>query len=118
MGGTNLNKYLPLSEATFYILVALVEPLHGYGVMQKIEAMSGGKISVGPGTLYGAFTTLEAEKLIVMHGQEDRRKYYVLTEKGRAVLRAQIERLEMMVRCGQEALGAHDAGYSAGTDGG
>ncbi len=118
MARATLNKYLPLSEATFYILAALVEPLHGYGVMQKIEEMSGGAISVGPGTLYGAFTTLETEKLIVMHGQEDRRKYYVLTEKGREVLRAQIRRLEMMVRCGQEALGERDSGHSPGTDGG
>lgn len=100
----NSQKYLPLSEATYYILVALVEPLHGYGVMQKIEAMSEGTVSVGPGTLYGAFSTLEKEGLIVKTREEDRRKVYTLTEKGRAILSEQVPRLEIMARNGRDAL--------------
>ncbi len=84
-----ITKYLPLSEATFYILFSLVEPLHGYGVMQKVEMISEGAVSIGPGTLYGAFTTLEKEKLITMVKEEERRKSYLLTAKGREVLREQ-----------------------------
>ena len=51
----NAENYLPLSESTYYIMLMLTEPLHGYGVMQKVETMTGGKVVIGPGTLYGAF---------------------------------------------------------------
>ncbi|NPV75638.1 MAG: hypothetical protein HPY59_04605 [Anaerolineae bacterium] len=51
----DINKYLPLTEATCYILLALIEPLHGYGVMQKIEQLSETNVKVRPGTLYRAF---------------------------------------------------------------
>ena len=91
------SKYLPLSESTYYILLALVEPLHGYAVMQKVETLSNGLVKIGPGTLYGAFTTLETEKLINKVSENDRRKTYSLTSKGKIVLLKQIERVEMMV---------------------
>jgi DNA-binding PadR family transcriptional regulator len=100
----DFTKYLPLSEATYYILLSLVEPLHGYGVMQKVESISDGTVNVGPGTLYGAFTTLEKEKLISMVKEEDRRKSYLLTPKGRQVLKEQISRLQIMTRNGLEIL--------------
>ncbi|MEW5872775.1 MAG: PadR family transcriptional regulator [Chloroflexota bacterium] len=96
------QKYLPLTEATYYILLSLVEPMHGYGVMQNVDTLSEGTVKVGPGTLYGAFSTLEQEKLIVMVKQEERRKSYQLTEKGRQVLRRQIERLDVMNKIGQQ----------------
>jgi DNA-binding PadR family transcriptional regulator len=99
-----IKKYLPLSEATYYILLALVKPLHGYGVMQKVESISNGTVSIGPGTLYGAFTTLEKEKLIVMVKEEERRKSYMLTPRGREVLKEQISRLEIMTLNGQAVL--------------
>lgn len=99
-------KYLPLSESTFYILLALIEPLHGYGVMQKVEALSQGTVKLGPGTLYGAFQTLEKEGLIIKVSEEERRKSYVLTEKGREVLKRQVDRLEIMARNGVETLGS------------
>ena len=66
MAEKDIIKYLPLSEATYYILLALVEPLHGYGIMQKVEGLSEGTVSIGPGTMYGAFTTLEKQGLITM----------------------------------------------------
>jgi DNA-binding PadR family transcriptional regulator len=97
---TDLSKYLPLSEATTYILLALAEPLHGYGVMQKVEVLSEGTVRIGPGTLYGAFSTLESEGLIVKVGEVDRRKSYALTERGRAVLKEHIQRTEILVRNG------------------
>jgi DNA-binding PadR family transcriptional regulator len=94
------SKYLPLTESTYYIMLTLVEPLHGYAVMQKIEEISNGTVKVGPGTLYGAFTSLEKEGLIVKVKEEERRKSYVLTPKGKKVLMNQIKRLEMMTRNG------------------
>lgn len=91
-----LKKYLPLTEATYYIMLALVEPLHGYGVMQKVEQISQGVVKIGPGTLYGAFSSLEKEGLIRMVKEEERRKCYQLTDRGRQVLIGQIDRLEIM----------------------
>jgi len=94
------NKYLPLTESTCYIMLTLVEPIHGYAIMQKIEEISKGTVKVGPGTLYGAFTLLEKEGLIVKVKEEDRRKSYVLTPKGKKVLMKQIKRLEIMTQNG------------------
>lgn len=104
MAEKEILKYLPLTEATFYILLTLVEPLHGYGVMQKVEVLSDGAVSVGPGTLYGAFTNLEKEGMITMVKEEERRKSYALTGKGKQVLAEQIRRLEIMSRNGQAVL--------------
>jgi len=96
----NEHKYLPLTESTAYILLALREPLHGYGVMQKVEIMSENTVKIGPGTLYGAFSTLEAEGLITKAGEEDRRKSYVITSKGREILKEHIRRIEILVKNG------------------
>ena len=93
-------KYLPLTESTYYIMLALIEPLHGYGVMQKVEQISQGAVRLGPGTLYGALTTLEKQGLIVMVSEQERRKSYTLTSLGRRVLLAQIDRLQVMARRG------------------
>ncbi len=96
----NAGKYLPLTEATYYIMLTLVEPLHGYAVMQKVEKISEGTVKVGPGTLYGVFTTLEKEDLIVKVKEEERRKIYTLTDKGKEVLLSQINRLGIMTKSG------------------
>ena len=104
----DINKYLPLTESTYYIMLTLVEPLHGYAVMQKVEETSNGIVKVGPGTLYGAFTALEKEKLIVKVKEENRRKSYVLTPKGKKVLINQIKRLEIMTRNGLSVKNLYD----------
>ena len=100
----NIEKYLPLSESTYYIMLVLVEPIHGYGIMQKVEELTNGEVSIGPGTLYGAFSTLEKERLIEMIKEEDRRKYYMLTEKGRETLRAQLLRLKIMTQSARQVM--------------
>ena len=97
----DVRKYLPLTEATYYIMLALLEPRHGYAVMQEVEINSQGTVSVGAGTLYGAFSTLEKSGLIRKVSEEDRRKYYLLTPKGREVLSAQVKRFEIMAQSGR-----------------
>jgi len=104
MNNKKINKYLPLTETTYYIMLALAEPRHGYAIMQQVEEVSGGTVTIGPGTMYGAFSNLEKEKLIRMDRQEGRRKVYALTELGRQVLAEQITRLEIMTRVGLAAL--------------
>ncbi len=96
-----LARYLPLTESTCYTLLALAEPMHGYVLMQKVEALSQGTVKIGPGTLYTAFSTLEKEGLIVKVDEHDRRKSYALTPKGRDVLQEHLRRLALMVKTGQ-----------------
>ena len=95
-----MKKYLPLTESTAYILLVLHEPLHGYGVMQKVKTLSEDTVTIGPGTLYGAFSTLESEQLIAKVGEGNRRKVYELTEKGQQVLKEHIRRSEILVKNG------------------
>lgn len=92
----DLARYLPLTESTSYILMALAEPLHGYALMQKVEEMSQGTVRIGPGTLYGAFSQLEKEGLIKMVKEQDRRKTYLITAKGKSVLQEHIRRIEIL----------------------
>lgn len=107
-------KFLPLTEATFYILLSLGRPRHGYSVIQTVKEKSSGRVALGPGTLYGAFHRLLGQKLIAKidepDAEDDRRKLYVLTELGREVLRQQTLILEEMVRHGREALSDNGRG--------
>jgi len=98
MEDKSISKHLPLTEATYYILLALVTPKHGYAVMQEAEEISQGTLRLAPGTIYGAFTNLENSKLISMAGKEGRRKIYQITETGIRVLLGQIQRMEIMLQ--------------------
>lgn len=96
------SKYLPLSETTYYTMLCLArEPMHGYALMQKVSETSQSTVSLGAGTLYTIFSTLEKENLIEMVSEADRRKTYVLTPKGKQVLLLQIQRLIIMTQNGQ-----------------
>lgn len=104
MTQNDIKKYLPLTETTYYILLALVEPLHGYAAIKKIHQLSEGAVDVGAGTMYNALSNLLQENLISQVEQDVRRKMYQLTVRGQRVLIAQVERLAHMAGCGQEAL--------------
>ena len=90
----------PMTEAAYYILLALLEPGHGYGMMQRIRELSGGRLVMGPGTLYGVLSRMSKEGLIVLTGEEGRRKNYAITETGKAALLAEYERLKRLVADG------------------
>lgn len=100
----DIAKLLPLSEGSYYVLLALDTPMHGYAVMQQVEQASGGRVRIGPGTLYGAFAALEKQGLIEKAGEDERRKYYQVTALGRNAAAAQLDRLEAMVRQGRTVL--------------
>ena len=103
-----IKKYSPLTETTFYILISLLEPLHGYGIMQKVEGLSGGRIRLGPGTLYGALGNLLEAKMIELENGEpsnDRRKIYRIREFGIKMIRYEIKRLEEMLKNGKDLIG-------------
>jgi DNA-binding PadR family transcriptional regulator len=101
------NQRIALTEAVYYILLALDNPLHGYGIMQQVREMSGDRVSLGAGTLYGAINTLVEKGWIVpLAGPADaRKKEYQITEAGRAVLRDELDRLEELVVNGKRVLG-------------
>jgi DNA-binding PadR family transcriptional regulator len=100
--------FLPLTEATYYVLVSLVEPRHGYGIMQNAAAVSRHSVSLGPGTLYGALTNLLKQGLIERVGEleseGERRKVYGLTKLGKRVLALEVERLAALARIGEHGL--------------
>lgn len=95
-----------LTEAVYYILLALIEPLHGYGIMQRTLQLSGGRLIISAGTLYGALSTLLdkgwIEQLEVL--ADSRRKEYKITAEGRAVLEQELARLEELVNNGKQIL--------------
>lgn len=95
-----------LTESTYYILLVLVTPKHGYGIMQSVEELSGGRVRLAAGTLYGALTSMVEKGWIRMLPWEEgsRKKEYQLTEKGREVLRGEIRRLEELYRNGTKCL--------------
>lgn len=99
------DKNLPLTETTYYILLALLEPAHGYLIMQKIEELSHGQVKIAAGTLYGAIENLIKLKFIKPVPSEDkRRKVYLITDKGREMLRLDLERVKHIVKITEKAL--------------
>ena len=96
-----------LTESTYYILLSLVTPQHGYGIMQQTETLSGGRVRLAAGTLYGALNAL-CEKGWIMPlpiSQDSRKKEYKLTEKGHEVLKNELNRLRQLVANGEQILG-------------
>lgn len=91
-----------LTEAVYYILLSLTEPMHGYGIMQNVDRLSAGRVRLAAGTLYGAISTLlEKGWIIALDGGSDsRKKEYQITERGKAVLRGEINRLQELLQNG------------------
>ncbi|MCI6580395.1 MAG: PadR family transcriptional regulator [Oscillospiraceae bacterium] len=101
-----MNENLALTEAVYYILLSLYTPQHGYGIMQQAEEMSGGRIKLAAGTLYGALNSLCEKKWIIPLPVEkgSRKKEYQITEKGKEVLRNELQRLKELVENGEKIL--------------
>ncbi len=101
------TKTPPLSPPILHILLALAaEDLHGYGILQEIARQSEGHYQIGPGTLYDNLKRLMDQNLVIdtpksaLSSDEDRR-IYRLTPQGRAILSAEIDRLQNVVREGR-----------------
>ena len=102
-----MNNDLALTEATYFILLSLVEPRHGYGIMQQAEVLSAGRVRLAAGTLYGALSSLcDKEWIRLLPVTEgSRKKEYMLTEKGFHVLHNELARLRELVTSGEIILG-------------
>lgn len=93
-----------LTEVTFYVLLALCEPRHGYAVMQFVAKRTGGRLELGAGTLYGALGALEKRGWIRRSGGDARRHKYVITPDGVAAARAELARLRELTSAAEEIL--------------
>jgi DNA-binding PadR family transcriptional regulator len=102
----DMKKRGPLTESTYYILLALQEPNHGYGMMQMIELITEGEVEIGPGTLYGALGKLEKQGAIQTatcpDSSDERRKCYVLTDEGHKLLADEYQRMKRVVAISDE----------------
>lgn len=96
-----------LTEAVFYILLSLYRPMHGYGIMQNVNRLSAGRVSLGAGTLYGAINTLLSKGWIVPHdsGVSSRKKEYVITSQGKSAAEAELKRLGELYSNGTMLIG-------------
>ena len=99
------NDFLPLTPADFNILLALADgEKHGYAIMQEVITNTNGKLRLGPGTLYGAIKRLVENDLIEESDErpdpahdDERRRYYRLTDLGKRVAAAEAARLDELV---------------------
>jgi DNA-binding PadR family transcriptional regulator len=100
---------LPLTPAVFHILLSLADgEKHGYAIMQTVEDMSDGRVKMGPGTLYGSIKRMQKNNLIVETDQrpdpqldDERRRYYKLTDFGQRVATLEAYRLHKLVNSRQ-----------------
>ena len=100
-----MNDNPVLTESTYYILLSLYTPQHGYGIMQRAEALSGGRVRLAAGTLYGALTSLCDKGWIApLPVVDSRKKEYKLTDKGLIVLKNELNRLRQLVANGETVL--------------
>ncbi len=120
LANTAPEAHLPLTPATFQILMALVDgERHGYAIMTEVAERNEHAVKLGPGTLYGTLKRLLDTQVVeecgergeVTVGDDERRRYYRLTSFGLAVARAEARRLEAVVRAarGKKLLGLEPA---------
>ena len=92
-----------MSEATYYVLASLLdERLHGYGIVKRAAALSGGAVKLTTGTLYGALDRLTGQGLVAPDGEEEvegrLRRYYKITDDGAEAVRAEADRMRRAVQ--------------------
>jgi PadR family transcriptional regulator, regulatory protein PadR len=93
-----MNKQMPMREPTYFVLASLLAgPLHGYAIIKRAAALSGGRVSLATGTLYTALDRLTSEGLVEQMGEEvvsgRTRRSYALTEAGASAVRAEAMRM-------------------------
>lgn len=102
-----MGDSIALTEAVYYILLSLQAPLHGYGIMQKVAQLSGGRVQLAAGTLYGALGSLcEKGWIAALPGEGSRgKREYRLTAAGRQAAESELRRLHELAENGDRILG-------------
>lgn len=96
-----MEKSIPLTEALFYILLAVRHPNHGYGIIQEVEELTAGRVVLGAGTLYGAIQSLEKKGWIRIYSEDTesrKKKEYLITEDGKSAFQEERQRLEELLQ--------------------
>ena len=88
------EQFQTLTEPMYYILLALTEECCGVDIMEKVRQISGGRVKVGPGTLYAMLSRFEENDVIRKTAEEGRRKAYIITDTGRQMLKDEYEKVE------------------------
>ncbi len=98
-----------LTEVTFFILLSLYEPKHGYAIMQFIDEKTGGRLVLGAGSLYGALNTLTEKGWIEPYGESGgRTKEYIITGQGRMIAEKELGRLRELTKTASEIVGGKE----------
>ena len=102
-----MAENIVLTEAEYYILLSLFEPMHGYGIMQNAEKLSSGRVKLAAGTLYGAINTLlEKHWIEAMPEQKNsRKKEYIITNEGKDAINHEMKRLGELLKNGENIVG-------------
>ena len=90
------KAYLPMTETAFYILLSLSEPRHGYGIAKFVSELTNGRIKLGSGTIYGPLTKMQRDHLIAVFDDSDKRVVYEITDNGKNILNAEIDRIKLI----------------------
>lgn len=94
--------YIPMTETGFYILFCLCEEMHGYNIGQKVKRMTGGEVTISPGTMYGTLSRMEKDGLIRFVREEEKRKLYRITDLGTEILDIELHRIERLYKNSKE----------------
>lgn len=100
------ERFQTLTEQMFYILLCLRSECYGMDMMEKVRAMTDGRVSIGPGTLYHLLDRFVEEGMIYETKVEGRRRCYLITDAGRRVLEAEYQRLMALTADYQQYMGA------------
>jgi len=97
------QESIVLTEAVYYILLSLHTPLHGYGIMLKVDSLSSGRVKLAAGTLYGAISTmLEKGWIKILPGEKNsRKKEYEITALGKDIAASELSRLRELLANGE-----------------
>lgn len=102
------EKFQTLTEQMFYILLCLREECCGMDIMERVKQMTGGRVTVGPGTLYHLLDQFAGAWMIEETKAEGRRRSYILTARGREALEEERLRLEAQLRDYHRAFGEEE----------
>lgn len=99
-----VKKYIPMTETTYYTLLAVTSPRHGYAIMQFVSELTKGRIQLGTGTLYTMVGRLVADHVIRIADNQDGKKSYQITQEGLELLLQETRRLGKQLEDGKVIL--------------
>ncbi len=92
------KEFETLTPQMFYILLSLKKPRHGYEIMQSIQTMTDGQLTVGAGTLYTLLSRFQNDNYIDLIGEENRKKIYLLSPLGEKKLKSEYDKMMIMLK--------------------